>query len=152
MFQVSIDDRTFLCLLGAVAAFPGIVNNHFSEIFGFPGLELNLADGPTDQWFDANSGLQLNLDTVQISTRSRVAITALLCRKQRDYGRDAIERFGRDGLIIRVHDKIARLKNLMKTEATPNNESISDTYVDLVGYAAIGMMVERNWFSLPLVD
>jgi hypothetical protein len=80
----------------------------------------------------------------------REQITETLIRKQHDYGHHNISRFGRHGLLVRVHDKIARLKNLMLKSASPNNESISDTYTDIVGYSAIGIMWERGWFGLEL--
>ena len=75
-----------------------------------------------------------------------------LVRKQRDYGHQNIARFGRQGLLIRVHDKIARLENLMKTVSSdkPNFESIQDTVMDIAGYSTIGMMWERGRFLLPL--
>jgi len=76
-------------------------------------------------------------------------ISRILCSKQRDYGKSAISRFGRDGLVIRTHDKIARLKNLLLSNKKPSNESISDTFTDIIGYCALGIMWERGWFNLP---
>jgi hypothetical protein len=49
-----------------------------------------------------------------------------------------------------VHDKIARLENLISKEVDPNNESIYDTVMDIIGYSAIGIMWERNEFMLDL--
>lgn len=74
----------------------------------------------------------------------------LLVSKQRDYGNDAISRFGRIGLLVRVHDKIARLENLAKRGSGPNHESVQDSYADVINYCAIGMMVEAGWFQLGL--
>lgn len=74
----------------------------------------------------------------------------LLVSKQRDYGNDAISRFGRIGLLVRVHDKIARLENLAKRGSSPNHESVLDSYSDVINYCAIGMMVEAGWFQLEL--
>lgn len=73
-----------------------------------------------------------------------------LVRKQRDYGPENIRRFGRQGLMVRLHDKVARLENLDGDGRQPENESIRDTFMDIVGYCAIGMMWERNEFLLPL--
>lgn len=75
-----------------------------------------------------------------------------LVRKQRDYGHQNIARFGRQGLLIRVHDKIARLENLstFASTDTPNFESIQDTVMDIAGYSTIGMMWEKRTFLLPL--
>ena len=76
-----------------------------------------------------------------------------LVGKQRDYGSDNIRRFGRQGLMVRMHDKVARLENLLLQldgGGKPNNESIEDNLMDVVGYSAIGIMWENNTFLLPL--
>lgn len=75
-----------------------------------------------------------------------------LIKKQRDYGHQNIARFGRQGLLIRTHDKIARLENLTKTARSyeAQNESITDTVLDIAGYSTIGVMWERGTFLLPL--
>lgn len=77
-------------------------------------------------------------------------LTKILISKQRDYGSENIRRFGRQGLCIRTHDKVARLENLWDQEGIPQNESIEDTLMDIVGYSAIGIMWESQRFLLPL--
>lgn len=77
-------------------------------------------------------------------------VTSTLVSKQRDYGPENIARFGRMGLLIRTHDKIARLENLLNANREPNNEAIVDTWLDIVGYSAIGVMWERDQFLTPL--
>lgn len=79
-------------------------------------------------------------------------VHAVVCRKQRDYGHKNISRFGRQGLMVRLHDKVARLENLISASREPNNESIEDNVLDLVGYACIGMMWEKETFLLPCYD
>lgn len=74
-----------------------------------------------------------------------------LIRKQRDYGHQNIAMFGRDGLLIRVHDKIARLENLVGRGAEAANEPIRDTVLDIAGYSTIGVMWDRKQFLLELV-
>ena len=54
--------------------------------------------------------------------------------------------------MVRLHDKVARLENLLGSSRTPNNESIEDNVLDLVGYACIGMMWERKTFLLACYD
>ena len=50
-----------------------------------------------------------------------------------------------NGLLVRMHDKMARLENLTsKSQANPNYESIEDTLMDLANYAIIGLMVQRG--------
>lgn len=73
-----------------------------------------------------------------------------LVRKQKDYGPENIRRFGRQGLMIRLHDKVARLENLDGGGRGPENESVKDTFLDIVGYCTIGIMWEREEFLLPL--
>lgn len=77
-------------------------------------------------------------------------ITAVVCQKQADYGPDNIAKFGRDGILVRLHDKIARLENLTAKTAAPNNESIKDNYLDVVGYCTVGALWENGEFLLPL--
>lgn len=82
-------------------------------------------------------------------------VHATLVRKQRDYGPENIRRFGRQGLMVRMHDKVARLENLLQTidgGGKPQNESIRDNLLDVVGYAAIGIMWESMQFLLPLAS
>ena len=77
-------------------------------------------------------------------------LTTVLIKKQTDYGHDNINRFGRIGLLVRLHDKVARIENLTKRGAGPENESLRDNYMDVINYCAIGMMVEMGWFLLDL--
>jgi hypothetical protein len=69
-------------------------------------------------------------------------------RKQCDYGHQNISRFGRFGLLVRMHDKVARLENLMMSGHTPNHESIEDNILDVIGYSIVGVMWEENSFML----
>lgn len=74
----------------------------------------------------------------------------LLVSKQHDYGHKNILMFGFTGIGIRICDKIARLQTLLQNEATPHNESLLDTWHDLVGYATIAKMLDHNVFTLEL--
>ena len=76
----------------------------------------------------------------------REEIINILIKKQRDYGHDNIARFGRVGIAIRLHDKVARLENLTARGTSPQNESVVDNFIDLVGYSAIGIMWEKDWY------
>jgi hypothetical protein len=74
----------------------------------------------------------------------------LFISKQRDYGSENISKFGTAGLLIRIHDKIARLENIMERSQNDFNtavgvnavagETIVDTLYDVVGYSTIGLM------------
>jgi hypothetical protein len=92
---------------------------------------------------------------IELSQKTSLPLTVAevsqtLVRKQRDYGSENISRFGRRGLMVRMHDKVARLENLLAQKTEPINESIHDNLLDVVGYAAIGIMWEQKEFLLPL--
>jgi len=71
----------------------------------------------------------------------------ILVAKHADYGPLNIAHApggAMNGLLVRMHDKMARLKNLTYNNATPNYESIEDTLIDLANYAIIGLLVQRG--------
>jgi hypothetical protein len=75
----------------------------------------------------------------------------LLCRKQHDYGHKNIDNFGLIGVAVRMCDKIARAENLRGKETNAvRNETIMDTYEDIVGYAVIALMLDGGTFGLEL--
>jgi hypothetical protein len=82
-------------------------------------------------------------------------ITDTLIKKQKDYGHNNIAMFGITGLVIRVHDKIARAENILGKKDMVNavsEESLQDTFVDMIGYSTIAMMWLEETFMLPLED
>jgi hypothetical protein len=64
--------------------------------------------------------------------------------KQYDYGPGNIAGFGEVGVLIRLNDKIERLKNLMLNNKEINNESVYDTWLDIANYGLIGLMCKEN--------
>lgn len=89
----------------------------------------------------------LAMNPISISDKD---LTNIVVKKQRDYGPQNIARFGLTGIIVRMHDKIARLENLITSGRMASNESIQDTFVDIVGYSAIALMWMNNQFLTPL--
>ena len=78
----------------------------------------------------------------------------LLVKKQLDYGPKNIANAPGgplNGLLVRMHDKMARLSHLIyEVKDTPQNESIEDSFVDLLNYSAIALMVLRGkWLGVP---
>lgn len=73
---------------------------------------------------------------------------AILVKKHADYGPLNIAHApggAMNGLMVRMHDKMARLKNLTYNNSnTPNYESVEDTLIDLANYAIIGLLVQRG--------
>ena len=79
-------------------------------------------------------------------------ISLMVCAKQYDYGKENILGFGEQGLVVRLWDKINRLKNLVWNNQRPKNESTIDTLQDIAGYAILGLMLNKGWFELPMEE
>ena len=73
----------------------------------------------------------------------------LLIKKHKDYGPTNISLSPGgplNGLRVRMHDKTARINHLIDNDATPENESLRDSFIDLLNYSAIALMVlDGNW-------
>lgn len=68
----------------------------------------------------------------------------VLISKHKDYGPSNIANApggALNGLSVRLHDKVARLANLIEKDADPKHESLYDTFLDIANYGLIGMMV-----------
>jgi len=77
----------------------------------------------------------------------------LLIRKHKDYGPKNIAHSpggALNGLRVRMHDKVARINYLVDSKVAPSNESLRDSFIDLLNYSAIAIMVlDRKWPELP---
>ena len=75
----------------------------------------------------------------------------LLLTKHADYGpKNISESPGGplNGLRVRMHDKLARINNLVNTNKNPEHESLEDSFKDMANYAIIGLLVLRGqWDS-----
>ena len=80
----------------------------------------------------------------------------LLISKHHDYGPLNIARSPGgpiNGLRVRMWDKIARINNLVDSKVKPSNESLRDSFVDLLNYSAIAIMVlDNNWPEVQTLD
>lgn len=74
---------------------------------------------------------------------------AILLKKHADYGPKNISLSPGgplNGLRVRMWDKLARINNLIDNGATPENESLKDSFLDLANYSVIAMMVlDGQW-------
>jgi len=69
---------------------------------------------------------------------------SLFIKKNKDYG-SSFEDFGYIGIIVRINDKINRLKSLYKTKScNVDDESFEDTVNDLYNYTILGLMYKEN--------
>jgi len=74
-------------------------------------------------------------------------LAALLLSKHSDYGpRNISDSPGGpiNGLRVRMHDKLARINNLIDNDKEPENESLEDSFKDMANYAIIGLLVLRG--------
>jgi len=80
----------------------------------------------------------------------------LLVRKHHDYGPKNIAHSPGgplNGLRVRIWDKVARINNLLDSGVKPSNESLRDSFLDLLNYSAIAMMVlDGVWPEMQEVD
>lgn len=71
----------------------------------------------------------------------------LLLSKHKDYGpKNIADAPGGavNGLRVRMHDKLARINNLVDSGKDPEHESLEDSFKDMANYAVIGLLVLRG--------
>lgn len=78
------------------------------------------------------------------------SITTLVISKQKKYGKSNILDFGENGVLVRMNDKFARLKNMVLNDIQDADEPIDDTLRDIIGYSLLWLMLRNNTFDLPL--
>lgn len=74
-------------------------------------------------------------------------LSDLLLSKHKDYGPKNISQApggAVNGLRVRMHDKLARINNLIDSGANPEHESLEDSFKDMANYAIIGLLVLRK--------
>ena len=74
-------------------------------------------------------------------------LMSILLAKHKDYGPKNIADApggALNGLRVRIHDKIARINNLIDRHSDPMYESLEDSFKDLANYAIIAMLVMRD--------
>ena len=78
----------------------------------------------------------------------------LFLAKQIDYGPDNISALGLKGVFVRTWDKVNRLKRLVwdNVDAKVADESIDDTFEDILNYSIIAMLLRKGWWGLPVLE
>jgi hypothetical protein len=87
--------------------------------------------------------IQLDNELTQVTQE----LGDLLLSKHRDYGpKNITDAPGGaiNGLRVRMHDKLARINNLVDSGADPEHESLEDSFKDMANYAIIGLLVLRD--------
>ena len=73
---------------------------------------------------------------------------ALSIKKNNAYGKKNISVLGGRGIFVRIWDKVSRLKTLVwdRTGEDEVDETIRDTYIDIINYAIYGvMLIDKTW-------
>jgi hypothetical protein len=104
------------------------------------------------EWYDySQADPNKSIDAEFVANVWRILDTAgnLLIRKHKDYGPKNISHSpggALNGLRVRMWDKTARINNLLDNGVQPSNESLRDSYLDLLNYCAIAMLVlDDQW-------
>ena len=74
-------------------------------------------------------------------------LMSVLLKKHKDYGPKNIADApggALNGLRVRIHDKTARINNLIDSERKAEYESLEDSFKDLANYAIIALLVLRD--------
>jgi len=79
---------------------------------------------------------------VHAFARQTVDNAVVFASKQHDYGPGNIASFGEVGVLVRVNDKIARLRNLMGKQA--KHEAVGDSWLDVANYGTIAQVVRAG--------
>jgi hypothetical protein len=98
-----------------------------------------------DNLNDSNIKRELHLETHLSNTVKE--LSDLLLSKHKDYGPKNISQAPGgpiNGLRVRMHDKLARINNLIDSGADPEHESLEDSFKDMANYAIIGLLVLRE--------
>lgn len=108
--------------------------------YGLSNPESGYGKGDVTDMSDQNTVNQFAADMWEVFDSAG----NLLLKKHRDYGPTNISLSPGgplNGLRVRMHDKTARINHLIDSGATPENESLRDSFVDLLNYSAIALMV-----------
>jgi hypothetical protein len=74
---------------------------------------------------------------------------SILLSKHNDYGPKNISMAPGgplNGLRVRMHDKMSRINHLIDSGVSPEHESLRDSFLDMMNYSAIALMVlDGNW-------
>ena len=98
-----------------------------------------------DNLNDSNIKRELHLETHLSNTVKE--LSDLLLSKHKDYGPKNISQAPGgpiNGLRVRMHDKLARISNLVDSGADPQHESLEDSFKDMANYAIIGLLILRG--------
>lgn len=74
-------------------------------------------------------------------------VAELVAKKNADYGDSftkTMDEYGETAYFLRIEDKLSRLKSLSKNEQKVNDESVTDTLKDIIGYTLLMINYKIN--------
>lgn len=89
-----------------------------------------------------------NSEFSEILRENLDALEKLLLEKNHDYGPNNLVTFGNLGILIRLMDKMERLKNHVLNHSILTTESLDDTLRDIAGYAIMWLVLEEEGYDL----
>lgn len=147
VFGVKFNEDTVVDLSGLQSQLDSLIDSTFGKA-GIPSEVVN------EGWLSLGSYALQYSNSIYPDPLSFDECFDTLVKKHVDYGPFNILRFSEPGapggLLVRTWDKVARIVNLTERGIDPENESLRDSFLDLVNYSAIGLMVEKDAFKLPL--
>lgn len=106
---------------------------------------------PGDEWYRTHGGfpvghIEIPTSDFELAVRKTYKnLEKILLSKHRDYGAKNISDApggAMNGLRVRIHDKIARINNLIDSGSDqPEYEPLIDSFIDLANYAVIAVLV-----------
>ena len=95
---------------------------------------------------DFASGESGDIELERVILRLMMEYFELWKKKQRSYGPHNIGAFGAMGCLIQANDKIQRLRRhyFMGKDISLTDETIQDTWLDLIGYSLMGLVCDRG--------
>ena len=147
VFGVQFDEETVVDLDELQSRLNSLIDSSFGKT-GIPSETVN------EGWLAIGSYALQYSNSIYPDPLSFDECFDTLVKKHADYGPFNILRFSEPGapggLLVRTWDKVARIVNLTERGIDPENESLRDSFLDLVNYSAIGLMIEKDAFHLPL--
>lgn len=88
----------------------------------------------------------------RLGTDVLVEYLELWVKKHHDYGPENHAIWGTQGCVIRATDKLMRLKRWYFDSMAMQNEPIEDTWLDLIGYGLIGLVIKRGQWPVTTLS
>ena len=116
------------------------------QFFGLGNSTSQVACPPVCQSADPNKPVTFE----QAMARLNTECDRVMIKKQLDYGNLNIAIWDVLGVAVRLTDKVMRLRELLLSGRSPQNESIRDTAVDIRNYGLILLMLADGLWGLPV--